>query len=72
MQNHTQTVTLKELVAKVYPKVPLIGIYTKTGPIYPDFTDEMLETHGDLVVVASYYSKDKNVLVVSFDEDFTK
>ena len=51
-----------------------IGIYEedengKVKPIYPDFMDEMLETHGDLEIDPDvYYSKEKKTLVVEFKE----
>lgn len=63
-----ENITLSELINQSYPNVPFIGIYTDDGPIYPDYTDEILETHGDLIVVDSYYSKRNDVLVVSFDK----
>ena len=62
--------TLRELVETKYPDVPLIGVYVTDGPIYPDYTDEYLETHGDKEVVSYFYSEAKNVLVVSFDVKF--
>lgn len=63
-----EKITLLELIKQSYQNVPFIGIYTDDGPIYPDYTDEILETHGDLIVVDSYYSKRNDVLVVSFDK----
>ena len=63
-------ITLAELVESEYPDVPMIGIYE--GPdqtIYPDYTDEYLETHGDRIVVDHYYSTSKNVLVVELEEE---
>ena len=36
-------------------------------PIYPEFADEFLETHGDLEIDPDvYYSKKKKTLVVEF------
>lgn len=38
-------------------------------PIYPDFADEFLETHGDLEIDPDvYYSEKKRTLVVEFKE----
>lgn len=66
--------TLNELVETKYPKVTFIGLYEKDEygnlkTIYPEYTDEMLETHGDYEVVDYYYSKKRDVLVVELKED---
>ena len=39
-------------------------------PIYPEFADELLETHGDLEIDPDlvFYSKKKKTLVVKFKE----
>ena len=43
----------------------MIGEYDTKG-IYPDFADEMLETHGNKIVTSFYNSKAKKTLVVTF------
>ena len=63
--------TLKELHKTKYPKVKFIGIYTKdsngnVNPIYPEYADEMIETHGDKEVKDYQYSEKHKVLVVEF------
>ena len=51
-----------------------IGVYEEdesggVKPIYPEFMDEMLETHGDLEINPDvYYSEKKKTLVVEFKE----
>ena len=65
-----ENITLRKLVETQFPNVPLIAVYVEEGPIYPDYTDEYLETHGDKIVKSYYYSEAKNVLVVSFDIKF--
>jgi len=47
----------------------LIGFYTEDEsgnpkPIYPDFADEIIETHGDLQVKDYKYVESKKVLVI--------
>ena len=38
-------------------------------PIYPEFADEFLETHGDLEIDPDvYYNEKKKILVVEFKE----
>ena len=61
--------TLKELVETKYPKVTFIGFYEEdengdVKQIYPDYTDEILETHGDVEVEFVHYSKKHDCLVV--------
>ena len=68
--------TLKELYEQKYKNVPYIGFleYDENGKIkkiYPDYADEILETHGERVVKNEYYSKAKHVLVVELKEDTT-
>ena len=58
---------LKELYKKEFKKVPFIGIYEGKGKsIYPEYADELLETHGDMEVVDYLYIENKNTLVVQF------
>lgn len=59
--------TLNKLYKEQFKKVPMIGIYE--GPnkqIYPEYADEILETHGDLEVKDYCFSEKHNVLVVEF------
>ena len=63
--------TLEELHKTKYPKVALIGIFdpnNPTKPIYPDYADELIETHGDKEVVDHMYSDKKGVLVVALKD----
>lgn len=51
-----------------------IGLYNtdENGnvlPIYPDFADEYVETHGDLPVKDYKYVESKNVLVIEIDKE---
>lgn len=63
-------ITLAKLVESEYPDVPMVGVYEGPGTtIYPDYTDEYLETHGDRIVKNYYYSTAKNVLVVELEEE---
>lgn len=60
---------LADLIKEKYPNVPFIGFYEedkygKPMPIYPDYTDEILETHADREVDEVYYSAEKQTLVV--------
>ena len=64
--------TLKELTDRVFAGMDIreqqIGIYEGKGkPIYPDYADEILETHGDYVVTDYAFSKD-GILVVALTE----
>lgn len=66
--------TLKELYETKYANVAFIGLYEtdkngKVVPIYPEYADEMLETHGDKIVDEHFYSAEKDVLVVILKED---
>lgn len=59
--------TLEELYKKKYPKVDMIGMFdpnSPTKPIYPEYADELIETHGTKEVVDHMYSDKKGVLVV--------
>ena len=59
--------TLKELHETKYPKVDMIGTFdpnNPTKPIYPEYADELIETHGDKEVVDHTYSEKRRVLVV--------
>lgn len=69
--------TLKEKVKEMFGddiQDKFIGVYEgdengEVKPIYPDFMDEMLETHGDLEIDPDvYYSEKKKTLVVEFKE----
>ena len=65
---------LKELCNKVFQdkdiKTQSIGIYTGHGnTIYPDYADEILETHGDCEVAAYQYRENADLLVVQLKED---
>lgn len=59
---------LKELAKQVFGKKTsdkMIGIWEGAGQkIYPDFADEMLETHGECIVKYYQYVESKKVLVV--------
>ena len=51
-----------------------IGIYSKDesgniSPIYPDFADEYVETHGNLRVKDYRYVKPQNTLVIEIDKE---
>ena len=67
--------SLKELVKKVFKgkkiREQFIGIYEEDEkgnpkPIYPEYADELLETHGELIVENYQFVQSKNVLVVEF------
>jgi len=62
--------TLAELHKSQFNKVPFIGIYKeidgKAQPIYPEYADELLETHGKLEVKEYQFVASKNILVVEF------
>lgn len=59
---------LRDLYEKEKENAYYIGIYKgKNQNIYPDYADEMLETHGDLDV--KEYVVNDGVLVVSFNEN---
>lgn len=65
--------TLAELVKQVFPGDNLvtksIGIYNGDGEIiYPDFADEMLETHGSLTVI-DWHLSNKNLLLVQLKKE---
>ena len=64
---------LKELTNKIFGDNiddKMIGIWNgKNGKIYPDYADEMLETHGDYNVVDYQYVESKKVLVVAFEQE---
>lgn len=65
--------TLAELVKQVFPGDSLvtksIGIYNGDGvPIYPDFADEVLETHGSLTVI-DWCLSNRNLLVVQLKKE---
>lgn len=68
---------LKDLVHQLFPeKVEdhFISIYESIGEeisiTSPDFADEILETHGDLIVTDYGFSR-HGVLVVRFEEEQT-
>lgn len=67
MEELDEKITLSELFKKLKlsKKTYMIGEYNPTG-IYPDFADEMLETHGNKLVTSFYNSKVKKTLVVTF------
>lgn len=67
---------LKELAEEVFKGKNLvtqsIGFYTedengKPNPVYPDYADEILETHGEWEVKDYYYSDKHQCLVVEFE-----
>ena len=65
--------TLKELYEQKYKGVPYIGFLeydenSKIKKIYPDYADEILETHGKCLVKEEYYSTSKNTLIVELQE----
>lgn len=64
---------LKELVQKIFGdriEDKMIGIWKgENEKIYPDYADEMLETHGDYNVVDYQYVESKKVLVVAFEKE---
>lgn len=62
---------LKELYKKEFKKVQFIGVYEEDEngnpkPIYPDYADEYLETHGNMEVKDYQYSQKYDCLVVEF------
>lgn len=68
---------LKELAEEVFKSKNIetqsIGIYTEDekgnpNPIYPEYADELLETHGELEVEDSFYSEKHQCLVVALKE----
>ena len=61
--------TLEQLLKEFgKDKIQLIGIYEGKGnKIYPDFADELLETHGDRVVI-DYTITRNNILVVELED----
>ena len=64
--------TLKELYEQKYKDVPYIGFleYDENGkikPIFADYADEILETHGEYIVKEEYYSESKDTLVVELE-----
>lgn len=66
--------SLKQLCEKVFKnkniKTQSIGIYTGPGKtIFPDYADEILETHGDCEVEAYQYREGADLLLVQFKED---
>lgn len=66
--------TLKEVTKKAFQgrdiKTQEIGIYRGPGKtIYPDYADEILETHGDYEVEAYQYRENANLLIVQLKED---
>lgn len=59
--------TLSELMNKEkFKNVKYVAVWDQMDPdsVYPDFTDEYLETHGDYEVMDYEYLKDKDVMVV--------
>ena len=62
--------TLEELFNNISGDVnSLIGIYEgKVKKIYPEFADELLETHGDRIVL-DYAITSNNILVVELEEE---
>ena len=62
--------TLEELFNNISGDVnSLIGIYEGKGEkIYPEFADELLETHGDRIVI-DYAITSNNILVVELEEE---
>lgn len=69
--------TLRELCDKLYQGKDVrgqnIGLYTGPGKtIYPDYADEILETHGDYEVGAYQYREHADLLIVQlkdYEED---
>lgn len=53
---------LKQLVKQT--KAPFVAIYEGKKTVYPEYADEMVETHGDYEV-KEYAVKD-NILIVVF------
>ena len=64
---------LKELTQQMFGNNigdKMIGVWQgKDKKIYPDYADEMLETHGDKNVVDYQYVENKKVLVVEFEQE---
>lgn len=65
--------TLKELYEQKYKNVPYIGFleYDKNGKIkkiYPDYADEILETHGECLVKGECFSASHNTLIIELQE----
>lgn len=64
---------LKELTQQLFGdniQDKMIGIYKGDDTkIYPDFADEMLETHGDHNVVDYQYLEHRKILVVAFETE---
>ena len=73
--------TVKEIASKVFDndlkgesEPNLIGFYEEDEKgnvkhIYPDFADEIVETHGDMLVKDYKYVESKNVLVIELDKE---
>ena len=64
--------TLKELYNQKYRNVAYIGFleYDANGkikPIFADYADEILETHGEYIVKEEYYSTQTDTLVVKLE-----
>ena len=61
--------TLKELHKTKYPNAPFIGVFERPEKfIYPDYADEVLETHGDKEVINYNYQEKKGVLIVKLEK----
>ena len=64
---------LKELTQQMFGNNigdKMIGVWQgKDKKIYPDYADEMIETHGDKNVVDYQYVENKKVLVVEFEQE---
>ena len=64
--------TLKELYEQKYKDVPYIGFLEydenrKIKPIFADYADEILETHGEYTVKGECYSTQTDTLVVELE-----
>ena len=63
--------TLKKLTDELYNgKVEdkFIAIYEENEPLYPDYADEILDTHGDRLV-KDYRIRKDGILVVLLEEE---
>lgn len=62
--------TLEQLLKELgTDKNQLVGIYEGKGKkIYPDFADELLETHGDRIVI-NHVITSNNILIVELEGD---
>ena len=65
-----EPITLRQLCKQLKRKnSSLIGIYTNPKDIiYPEYTDELLETHGNKIV-NDYIISRQGILIVEFKEE---